>query len=313
MTNPGADITRPIDAHVKEVLVENHREFLRFLERRLGRRDLAEDILQDAFARGLDKLESLRDGEAAVPWFYRTLRNATIDYYRRTKSAHRALAQFAEEMETDVRVLRANALELPEAAPADGDLLGGALLEIRGKRRELRLAHRPLRVVVGEHAAHDLEEPRSRSRRIANGFSVFGGADERLLKDVLGVRARAKTRTQKGEDALPVRHQLADDGTCLVGYAVKSGLCRRTVAHASASVPRGDHDATSPALRGRAAARARAGARRPAGTGRPAAALARLRWVVRRTGAVQARTVLATTALVRCVAHGFGLLAREDR
>lgn len=86
-------------ADAKRVLVENHREFLRFLERRLGRRDPAEDILQEAFARGLEKLETLRDGEAVVPWFYRTLRNATVDYYRRTKSADRALARFAEEIE----------------------------------------------------------------------------------------------------------------------------------------------------------------------------------------------------------------------
>lgn len=95
-----AEVVRPIDVEVKRVLVENHREFLRFLKRRLGRRELAEDILQDAFARGLPKLETLRDGEAVVPWFYRTLRNATVDYWRRTKSADRALAQFAEEIET---------------------------------------------------------------------------------------------------------------------------------------------------------------------------------------------------------------------
>jgi RNA polymerase sigma-70 factor (ECF subfamily) len=99
-TQGETEVVRPIDADVKRVLVENHREFLRFLERRLGRRDLAEDILQDAFARGLEKLETLRDGEAVVPWFYRTLRNATVDYWRRTKSADRALARFAEEIET---------------------------------------------------------------------------------------------------------------------------------------------------------------------------------------------------------------------
>ena len=96
----GDETDRPIDADVKRVLVENHREFLRFLERRLGRRDLAEDILQEAFARGLTKLDSLRDGEAVVPWFYRTLRNATVDYHRRAKTADRALALFAEEVET---------------------------------------------------------------------------------------------------------------------------------------------------------------------------------------------------------------------
>ena len=32
------------------VLLENHRAFLRYLERRVGDRTLAEDILQDAFA-----------------------------------------------------------------------------------------------------------------------------------------------------------------------------------------------------------------------------------------------------------------------
>src|SRR5688572_18066942 len=92
-----SEVLRPLDAAVKEALVENHREFLLFLERRLGRRDVAEDILQEAFARGLEKLDSLREGEGAVPWFYRALRNATIDYYRRTQAADRALAQFAKE------------------------------------------------------------------------------------------------------------------------------------------------------------------------------------------------------------------------
>jgi RNA polymerase sigma-70 factor (ECF subfamily) len=90
---------RTLDADVTRVLVENHRAFLSFLERRLGRRDLAEDILQEAFARGLNKLATLRDGEAAVPWFYRTLRNAIIDHHRRRGASDRALALLAEEVE----------------------------------------------------------------------------------------------------------------------------------------------------------------------------------------------------------------------
>ena len=97
----GAEAARTLDPEVTRLLVDNHREFLRFLERRVGRRDVAEDILQDAFARGLDKLQTLRDGEAVIAWFYRTLRNATVDYYRRAKVADRALAQFAEEIETN--------------------------------------------------------------------------------------------------------------------------------------------------------------------------------------------------------------------
>lgn len=99
-TTEDEDTVRQADADAKRALVENHQAFRRFLERRLGRRDVAEDILQEAFARSLDKLETLRDGEAAIAWFYRTLRNATIDYFRRAKSSDRALMQFASELET---------------------------------------------------------------------------------------------------------------------------------------------------------------------------------------------------------------------
>src|SRR5258706_9301283 len=79
------------------VLVDNHREFLKFLERRVGSRAVAEDILQEAFVRGLDRLQSLRDDESAVAWFYRILRNAVIDYHRRRQSATNALDAFAAE------------------------------------------------------------------------------------------------------------------------------------------------------------------------------------------------------------------------
>ena len=87
----------PIPTGAVAVLLENHRSFLRYLERRLGDRALAEDILQDAFARNLDKFEDVGE-EAIVPWFYRTLRNAAIDRYRRQGTADKALAAFAREL-----------------------------------------------------------------------------------------------------------------------------------------------------------------------------------------------------------------------
>jgi RNA polymerase sigma-70 factor (ECF subfamily) len=89
------------------VLVDNHREFLSFIERRVGRRDLAEDILQAAFVRSLGQLETLAEDEAIVPWFYRALRNATIDHHRRRGAADRALARFATELETATQPLEA--------------------------------------------------------------------------------------------------------------------------------------------------------------------------------------------------------------
>jgi RNA polymerase sigma factor (sigma-70 family) len=107
-TNPRAneaptldeEARRPETADVVRSLVENHREFLGFLEKRVGRRDLAEDILQDAFVRGIGRIDTLKNDESAVAWFYRTLRNAVIDRYRRRSAEERALAAFAEELET---------------------------------------------------------------------------------------------------------------------------------------------------------------------------------------------------------------------
>jgi RNA polymerase sigma factor (sigma-70 family) len=87
-----ADRTR-----VANVLVENHRAFLRFLERRVGDRALAEDLLQDAFTRNLDRVSDIPD-EGLVPWFYRVLRNAVIDRHRRTGAEARALAAFTQEL-----------------------------------------------------------------------------------------------------------------------------------------------------------------------------------------------------------------------
>jgi RNA polymerase sigma factor (sigma-70 family) len=83
-----------------DVLVENHRAFLSYLERRLGDRALAEDVLQDAFARVLARPEQAPQGEGLVPWFYRTLRNAAIDRFRRQGAASRALEAFARELES---------------------------------------------------------------------------------------------------------------------------------------------------------------------------------------------------------------------
>jgi RNA polymerase sigma factor (sigma-70 family) len=80
---------------VVAVLVENHRRFLAFLERRVGSRDLAEDILQDAFVRGLARAGQVRDRDSVVAWFYRSLRNALADHWRRRNSERRIFEEDA--------------------------------------------------------------------------------------------------------------------------------------------------------------------------------------------------------------------------
>ncbi len=86
---------------VARVLVDNHRLFLAFLRRRVRDPEVAEDILQEAFARGIDRAGTLRDEESTVAWFYRLLRNAVIDHYRRDDAKKRNLERFALELDPD--------------------------------------------------------------------------------------------------------------------------------------------------------------------------------------------------------------------
>ena len=82
------------------VLVANHERFFAFLAKRTGSRELAEDVLHDAYLRSLRRVDTLRDEEAVTAWFYRVLRNALTDHYRRRGVEQRALQRVAAESET---------------------------------------------------------------------------------------------------------------------------------------------------------------------------------------------------------------------
>lgn len=79
-------------------LIANHRRFLNFLEARVGSRHDAEEILQGAFVRSLQKADEIRDSEGAIAWFYRLLRNAAVDHFRREAAGHRSLEVFASRL-----------------------------------------------------------------------------------------------------------------------------------------------------------------------------------------------------------------------
>lgn len=85
--------------HTMQLLVQAHREFLAFVERRVGDRALAEDLVQDAFVKGLERGGELRDDESARAWFYRVLRNAIVDRQRRTQVAQARLGALADELD----------------------------------------------------------------------------------------------------------------------------------------------------------------------------------------------------------------------
>ncbi len=89
-------MTTPND--LAAILVAHHRDLLAFVERRVHDRALAEEILQDAFVRGIEKADEIRD--SALGWMYRMLRNAIIDRARRAAVQRERLDALATELET---------------------------------------------------------------------------------------------------------------------------------------------------------------------------------------------------------------------
>jgi RNA polymerase sigma-70 factor (ECF subfamily) len=79
-------------------LVARHRELLAFVQRRVGDRALAEDILQDALVKHLGHADEIR--ESSIGWMYRVLRNAIIDHARRRAAEARRVETLAREAET---------------------------------------------------------------------------------------------------------------------------------------------------------------------------------------------------------------------
>ena len=70
-----------------------------FVEKHVHTREIAEDIVQNAFLRALERGGALEKEESVVAWFYRMLRNAVIDHYRKHASNERALESWAAEFE----------------------------------------------------------------------------------------------------------------------------------------------------------------------------------------------------------------------
>jgi RNA polymerase sigma-70 factor (ECF subfamily) len=112
-----------------KLLVENHRRFLAFLKVRTQMLQDAEEILQTAYVKAIAKESSLED-ETVVAWFYRLLRNALIDYYRRHEAAAKASQHFRdapmaaeEDQELEGAVCQCFRELLPTLKPEYGEIL----------------------------------------------------------------------------------------------------------------------------------------------------------------------------------------------
>jgi RNA polymerase sigma-70 factor (ECF subfamily) len=91
-----------VDTTLNELLTQR-KLFLAFVRRRVSDATIAEDILQTCYLRAFEHKGEFEQDESAISWFYRLLRNAVIDRYRRTKSQEKALEALSRELDTSAQ------------------------------------------------------------------------------------------------------------------------------------------------------------------------------------------------------------------
>jgi RNA polymerase sigma-70 factor (ECF subfamily) len=139
-------VRETIDPDTLDTLVGHHRRFLDFLERRVGSRAVAEELLQAAFVKGLERGGDIRDGESAIAWFYRLLRNALVDHWRRRGAERRALERQAAEAAQE-------AVSPPELEQAVCQCVYGLIPTLKDEYREILARVEMAGRSVGEVAA----------------------------------------------------------------------------------------------------------------------------------------------------------------
>lgn len=97
-SHPQSPISPP-SLDVAALLSSERLAFLRFLKRRLRDDALVEDIFQDALLKAIENADGLRDEGALMGWFYRILRNAVVDHFRRGQRRHQALALLVNDLD----------------------------------------------------------------------------------------------------------------------------------------------------------------------------------------------------------------------
>lgn len=102
-------------------LIAERAEWLAFLRRRAASDADAEDILQSAFLKAFRGADAVRADENLTAWFYRLLRRALADHYRKNAAEGRRMKRFHED-------LKAN--EADQVRPAADEMLAlcGCLL-----------------------------------------------------------------------------------------------------------------------------------------------------------------------------------------
>lgn len=78
--------------------------FKDFIRRRVPTEEIADDLLQHSLIKAIEQVHTVRNEESLVPWFYRLLRHAIVDYYRSHATEQKKHEGFLKELtatETD--------------------------------------------------------------------------------------------------------------------------------------------------------------------------------------------------------------------
>lgn len=101
----------PTPTPIEEHLAVARERYLAFVRGRIADDALAEDVLQDAILKALIAAPDIGDDDGLARWFYRVLRNAITDAYRRRDVRNRRTI--------DIEAAR----DLPQLSEADEPLL----------------------------------------------------------------------------------------------------------------------------------------------------------------------------------------------
>lgn len=127
-------------------LLAERAAFHRFLARHLGNDQDADDVLHDSLLRALQRGDSLHRGERVVSWFYRLLRRAIADHFRkkyadlrRLERAHReTTAATPPDLDWDTSLCRCLAALVGTLPPRQAALV--RRIDLNGELRPL-VAH----------------------------------------------------------------------------------------------------------------------------------------------------------------------------
>jgi RNA polymerase sigma-70 factor (ECF subfamily) len=130
------------NADIGRLASEHHGQFLRFVRSRVKNEHDAEDILQTAYRKGLEKTCDLRENEKVIAWFYRILRNAIIDHYRKRGVEKRRMGTSEEAenlpVELDSRMEKAVCKCVGDLIPTMKPEYAEAIKEIELEEKSLK-------------------------------------------------------------------------------------------------------------------------------------------------------------------------------